>query len=174
MRKFILNILTFLFLSVLFSVIIIFLPPSHWDAAVIVFAVLVFLNKKPAFIFVVALIAGLFFEMISNAGPGIQMAALFASLISVYLLRNHLLKLNRWAAFILNIACATIVYRISLTALSALLYDLSSGFFQTVYDFTDARMLAAALLWNILLSFLAILLYDAARKRFSRQFLISR
>lgn len=174
MRRLILNILAFLFFSAFFSLIIVFLPPRLWDAAVVLFAVLIFLNKKPTLIFGLTLIAGLFFEMISNIGPGIQIAALFAALFSAYLLQSQLLKLNRWVAFILNIACATVVYRLFQIILSVLSENVSSGFLQTVYDFTNMRLLLIALAWNIFLSFLFIALYDAVRKRLLERFFIFR
>lgn len=174
MRKLILNILEFVFFSVIFSIIAIFLPPRLWDATVVLFGILVFLNKKPAFIFGLTLIAGLFFEMISNTGFGIQMAALFASLASVYLLKNQFLKLNRYAAFLLNIAFATIVYRLSQIILSAAAGDFSAGFFQTVYDLTDMRLIFIALILNICLSILFAALYNSLRKRFFARFFIFR
>lgn len=174
MRRLILNILAFLFFSALFSLIIVFLPPRLWDAAVVLFAVLIFLNKKSTFIFGLTLIAGLFLEMISNVGSGIQITALFAALFPAYLLKNQLLKLNRWVAFVLNIACATVVYRLFQIILSALSENFSSGFFQTIYDFTDTRLLLIALAWNIFLSFLFIMLYNAAKKRLLERFFVFR
>jgi|SRR3989344_1124593 len=174
MRKFIFNILAFIFFSVLFSIVAIFLPPRLWDAAVILFSVLIFLNKKPAFIFGLTLIAGLYFEMISNIGPGIQTAALFASLFSAYLLKNQLLKLNRWAAFILNIADATAVYRLSLIILSSLSGGLISDFSKAVYDLADIRIFPIALLCNIILSLLFVRTHNAVKKRLLERFFIFR
>ena len=174
MRKFISNILAFIFFSVLFAITVIFLPPRLWDAAVILFSVLIFLNKKTAYIAGMTLIAGLYFEMISNIGPGIQTAALFLSLLSAYLLKNQLLKLNRWAAFILNIAGATAVYRLSLIILSALSGDLISDFYQAVYDLADIRIFPIVILCNIILSLLFLWAHNAAKKRLFERFIISR
>ena len=174
MRRFILNALVFLLFSALFSIGVIFLPPSHWDAIVVLFSVLIFLNKKPALVFSLALIAGLFFEMISNTNPGIQIIALFASLVSAYLLKNHLLKLNRQVAFLLNIANTTAVYRLSQIIVLIIFGGFSSGFFQAVYDLTDMRLFLFALIWNVCLSVLFIILYNAARKRFFERFFIFR
>lgn len=174
MRRFILNILVFLFFSVLFSVIAIFLPPRLWDAAVILFSILIFLNKKPAFIFGLTLIAGLYFEAISNIGSGILTAALFAALLSAYLLKNQLLKLNRWAAFILNIAGATAVYRLFLIILSAVSGDLFSDFSQAVYDLADIKIFLIALFCNIVLSLMFLWIYNAAKKRLFERFFIFR
>src|SRR3989344_1588572 len=105
MRRFILNVLVFLLFSALFSIGAIFLPPSHWDAIVVLFSVLIFLNKKPALVFSLALI---------------------------------------------------------------------SGFFQAFYDLTDMRLFIFALIWNVCLSVLFIILYNAARKRFFERFFIFR
>lgn len=174
MRKFILNILAFLFFSVIFAIVAIFLPPRLWDAAVILFSILIFLNKKTAFIFGLTLIAGLYFETISNIGPGILTAALFASLLSAYLLKNQLLKLNRWASFILNIAGATAVYRLSLIILSALSGNLFSDFFQAAYDLADIRIFPIALLCNIILSLLFLWAHNAFKKRLFERFFIFR
>ncbi|TAN57527.1 hypothetical protein EPN15_04120 [Patescibacteria group bacterium] len=174
MRKFILNIMAFVFFSVLFAVAAIFLPPRLWDAAVIFFSVLIFLNKKTAFIAGLTLVAGLYLEMLSNIDPGIQMAALFASLFSAYLLKNQLLKLNRWAAFILNIAGATAVYRLSLIILSALSGNLISDFTQTVYDLSDIRIFPIVVLCNIILSLLFLWAHNAAKKRLFERFFIFR
>jgi len=174
MRKFISNILAFIFFSVLFAITVIFLPPRLWDAAVILFSVLIFLNKKTAYIAGMTLIAGLYFEMISNIGPGIQTAALFLSLLSAYLLKNQLLKLNRWAAFILNIAGATAVYRLSLIILSALSGDLISDFTQAVYAEADIRTFPIVILCNIILSLLFLWGHNAAKKRLFERFFIYR
>lgn len=174
MRRFILNILVFLFFSAIFSVIVIFFPPRLWDAAVILFSILIFINKKPAFIFGLTLIAGLYFEMISNIGSGILTASLFASLVSAYLLKNQLLKLNRWAAFILNIAGATAVYRLFLIILSAMSGDLFSDFSQTIFDFADIRIFSIALFCNIILSLMFLWAYNAVKKRLFERFFIFR
>ncbi len=174
MRKFILNILAFLFFSVLFAIVAVFLPPRLWDAAVVLFCILIFLNKKLVLVVGVTLIAGLFFEIISNASFGIQTIALFASLSAVYLLKNQFLKLNRYATFLLNIAFATIVYRLSQIIMSAIIGDFSAGFFQTVYHLTDMRLILLALIWNICLSVIFAALYNALRKRFFARFFILR
>lgn len=166
--------MAFVFFSVLFAVAAIFLPPRLWDAAVIFFSVLIFLNKKTAFIAGLTLVAGLYLEMLSNIDPGIQMAALFASLFSAYLLKNQLLKLNRWAAFILNIAGATAVYRLSLIILSALSGNLISDFTQTVYDLSDIRIFPIVVLCNIILSLLFLWAHNAAKKRLFERFFIFR
>lgn len=173
MRKFILNILIFIFFSVLYAIVAIFLPPRLWDAAVVLFCILIFLNKKPALIFWITLAAGLFFETLSNTASGILLIALFASLFSVYLLRGQFIKLNKYLSFILSAACATVIYRLALIAASAFVSDSSSGFFQTVYDFTDIKLLAFALIWNILLAVIFILAYNAARKRILAGFMIA-
>lgn len=174
MRKFIFNILGFIFFSVLFAIVAIFLPPRLWDAAVILFSILIFLNKKPVFIFGLTLIAGLYFEMISNIGPGILTAAFFASLLSAYLLKNQLLKLNRWAAFILNIAGTTAVYRLSIVILSALSGNLFSDFSQAVYDLADIRIFSIALLCNVILSLLFLWAHNSVKKRLFERFFIFR
>lgn len=174
MRKFISNILAFLFFSAIFSIIAIFLPPRLWDAAVILFSILIFLNKKPAFVFGLTLIAGLYFEMISNISPGILTAALFASLLSAYLFKNQLLKLNRWAAFILIVAGTTAVYRLFIVILSSLSGNLFSDFSQAVYDLADIRIFPIALFCNIILSLLFLWAYNTVKKRLFERFFIFR
>lgn len=174
MRKFILNILGFIFFSVLFAIVAIFFPPRLWDAAVILFSILIFLNKKPTFVFGLTLVAGLYFEMISNIGPGFQTAALFASLLSAYLLKNQLLKLNRWAAFILIVAGATAVYRLSIVILSSLSENLFSDFSQAVYDLADIRIFSIALLCNVILSLLFLWAHNSVKKRLFERFFIFR
>lgn len=167
MRGLALNIILILFLAAVFSVIVVFLHPRSWDAAVVLLTVLIYIKKSPQTVFIPAVIGVLFFETISNTPPGVQLFAFFSAFLTVYFLKNQFLKLNQKIAFVFSVAAAGLVFRLTQIFSISLMQNQSESFFQVFAGLFDAPSFAAAFLWNVFFSLVFIAAYNAGKKRLS-------